>query len=59
MVQAVIESMCPFFIVKSVENSIAFYCDRLGFTTLHQEPERKPFFAIVNREGATLFIKSE
>ena len=58
MVHAVIESMCPFFIVKSVEKSIAFYRNRLGFTTLHLEAERKPIFAILNRDGATLFIKS-
>ena len=58
MVHAVIESMCPFFIVKSVEKSVAFYRNRLGFTTLHREPERKPIFAILNRDGATLFIKS-
>lgn len=53
-----LERMCPFFIVGSVDRSVAFYCDRLGFERWHQEPEGKPFFAILGRDGAMLFIKS-
>jgi catechol 2,3-dioxygenase-like lactoylglutathione lyase family enzyme len=58
MTRATIESMCPFFIVRSVEASIAFYRDRLGFAVSHQEPAEAPFFAMLNRGGATLFVKS-
>jgi catechol 2,3-dioxygenase-like lactoylglutathione lyase family enzyme len=53
-----LERMCPFFIVSGVEQTIAFYCDKLGFETWHQQPEREPFFAIVGRDGAMLFVKS-
>ncbi len=53
-----LERMCPFFIVSNVGQTIAFYRDRLGFETLHQQPEREPFFAIVGRDGAMLFVKA-
>jgi len=53
-----LERMCPFFIVSNVDQTIAFYRDRLGFETWHQQPERDPFFAIVGRDGAMLFVKS-
>jgi catechol 2,3-dioxygenase-like lactoylglutathione lyase family enzyme len=49
----------PLFIVSNVDQSIAFYCDKLGFETRFQEPDRNPFFAIIGRDGAQLFIKSE
>jgi len=53
-----LEKMYPFFIVSSVRQTIAFYRDKLGFESWHQEPELEPFFAIVGRDGAMLFIKS-
>lgn len=53
-----IESMCPFFIVSGVERSIAFYREKLGFETQFQQPDGEPFFAIVARDGAMLFLKS-
>jgi catechol 2,3-dioxygenase-like lactoylglutathione lyase family enzyme len=53
-----LERMCPFFIVSGVDRSMAFYRDKLGFESWHQQPERDPFFAIVGRDGAMLFIKS-
>lgn len=58
MTRAKIESMCPFFIVSSVPQSIAFYQEKLGFETIFKQPDTKPFFAIVRREGAMLFLKS-
>ncbi len=58
MAGPVLEKMCPFFMVSSVDRSIAFYRDRLGFASLYQEPERQPFFAIVGRDEAMLFMKS-
>ncbi|HEX4860628.1 MAG TPA: VOC family protein [Rhizomicrobium sp.] len=55
---ATIESMSPFFIVRDVSKTIAFYTGKLGFETRHQEPAQAPFFAIVQRDGAMLFVKS-
>ncbi len=57
MTRPTIESASPFFIVESVSTSIAFYRDRLGFDVTFQEPAADPFFAIVCRDGAMLFVK--
>ena len=53
-----IGSMCPFFIVSGVKQSITFYQERLGFDTQFKEPAENPFFAIVGRDGAMLLLKS-
>jgi catechol 2,3-dioxygenase-like lactoylglutathione lyase family enzyme len=58
MTRAVLEKMCPFFIVCNVTRSIAFYRDKLGFEIWYQEPGDDLFFAIVGRDGAQLFLKS-
>jgi catechol 2,3-dioxygenase-like lactoylglutathione lyase family enzyme len=58
MTRPKIESMCPFFIVSGVERSMTFYQERLGFETRFREPDVEPFFGIVGREGAMLFLKS-
>lgn len=57
--QADMQGISPFFIVSNVDQTIAFYCGRLGFETRFQQPERNPFFAILGRGGAQLFVKSE
>ena len=49
----------PFFIVSDVDQTIAFYRDKLGFEARFQQPGRNPFFAIIGREGAQIFVKSE
>lgn len=49
----------PFFIVSNVEQTLAFYRDKLGFETRFQQPDRDPFFAILGRDGAQLFVKSQ
>ncbi len=59
MERARIEHISPFFIVSNVDQTIAFYRDKLGFETRFQEPDRDPFFAILGRGGAQLFVKSE
>jgi catechol 2,3-dioxygenase-like lactoylglutathione lyase family enzyme len=56
---AAIEGIAPFFIVKDVERTQAFYCDRLGFEVVVREPEVGAFFAIVRRGGAQLLVKSD
>ncbi len=59
MTRATTAAISPCFIVSNVEHTIAFYRDKLGFETRFREPEQKPFFAIVGRDGAQIFIKSE
>ena len=58
MVMAAAEtlSISPFFIVSDVKRTIAFYGD-LGFEVTFQEPAADPFFAILSRGGAMLFVK--
>lgn len=50
--------MCPFFIVSGIEQSLTFYQGKLGFETRFKEPDQDPFFAIVGRDGAMLFLKA-
>ena len=60
MTRATIDSVAPFFIARDVERSLEFYRDKLGFTVVFQEvepPQRLPFFAIVSRDSAMLFLK--
>ena len=59
MQRASIEHISPFFIVSNVEQTIAFYRDKLGFETRWQQPEQNPFSAIIGRQGVQIFIKSE
>jgi catechol 2,3-dioxygenase-like lactoylglutathione lyase family enzyme len=58
MSRPALEAISPFFIVADVEQTVAFYRDRLRFETTFQEPGAQPFFAIVQRGGAQLFFKS-
>jgi catechol 2,3-dioxygenase-like lactoylglutathione lyase family enzyme len=53
------QAISPFFIVSNVDQTIAFYRDKLGFATKLREPDQNPFFAIIGRDGAQLFIKSD
>ena len=52
-------AISPFFIVSNVDRTIAFYREKLGFETTLKQPDRNPFFAIIRRDGAQLFIKSD
>jgi len=56
---ATINAIAPFFIAGDVPRSIAFYRDRLGFALTHAEGTPVPFFALVQRDGAMLFLKSQ
>ena len=53
-----IASISPSFIVRNISEAISFYRDKLGFEVTHQQPDQDPFFAIVRRDGAMLFVKS-
>ncbi len=59
MTRPTTSAISPFFIVSNVERTIAFYRDQLGFETRWQQPDRSPFTAIIGRDGAQIFIKSE
>jgi catechol 2,3-dioxygenase-like lactoylglutathione lyase family enzyme len=59
MTRATIGAISPSFIVTDVDRTIAFYRDKLGFETTFRAPEQGAFFAIVRRDGAQIFIKSE
>jgi catechol 2,3-dioxygenase-like lactoylglutathione lyase family enzyme len=47
------------FIVLDVDRTLAFYQNKLGFEKRFQEPDADPFFAIVGRDTAQLFVKAE
>ncbi len=55
MAKAEIGGMCPFFVVGDVDRSLGFYRDLLGFAVIYREP----FYGIVQRGAAMLFVKSE
>jgi catechol 2,3-dioxygenase-like lactoylglutathione lyase family enzyme len=59
MTRAATTAISACFIVSDVDQTIAFYCDKLGFETKFRAPDENPFFAIIGREGAQIFIKSE
>jgi catechol 2,3-dioxygenase-like lactoylglutathione lyase family enzyme len=59
MTRATTQGISPFFIVSNVDQTITFYRDKLGFETRFQQPDRDPFFAILGRDGAQLFVKSD
>ena len=59
MTRATTQAISPFFIVSNVAQTIAFYRDQLGFETRFQEPDQNPFFAILGRDGAQIFVKSD
>lgn len=59
MTRATTTEISPFFIVSNVTRTIKFYSEKLGFEIMSLEPDRDPFFAILRRDGAQLFVKSD
>ena len=57
MTRPAITSVSPFFIVRHVSTALSFYHDMLDFEIVFQEPDHEPFFAIVQRDGAMIFVK--
>jgi len=51
-------SISPFFIVKDLPASIAFYRDRLGFTVAFQGPADDVYYAGVSRDGVGIMLKT-
>jgi catechol 2,3-dioxygenase-like lactoylglutathione lyase family enzyme len=59
MTKPEITGIAPFFIVKNVPATLAFYRDRLGFDITFQGPEPDDiFFGIVQRDAAMILFKS-
>ncbi|GLC25896.1 VOC family protein [Roseisolibacter agri] len=51
--------VAPFFIVRDVLPSIAFYRDRLGFQVVYVGPtDDDPYFAMVQRDGVSFMLKA-
>lgn len=50
--------IAPFFIVRDVAPSIAFYRDRLGFELTYLGPADDPYYAMVERDGVRLMLKA-
>jgi len=59
MTKTALGSISPCFIVSRVPQSIGFYRDMLGFEVRFQQPDDDPFFAIIGRDNAQIFIKSQ
>jgi catechol 2,3-dioxygenase-like lactoylglutathione lyase family enzyme len=59
MTRVEIAAISPFFIVRHVPSSLAFYRDRLGFEITFQGPAPDDiFFGIVRRGGAQILLKA-
>jgi catechol 2,3-dioxygenase-like lactoylglutathione lyase family enzyme len=59
MTQPEIGGISPSFIVSNVDETIAFYRDRLGFETRFREPDQDAFVGIIGRDKAQILIKAE
>ncbi|MBS1718295.1 MAG: hypothetical protein JSS72_11245 [Armatimonadetes bacterium] len=55
--KAEISSIAPFFIVRDLQETVAFYRDCLGYEVGYSAPEEKPFFAILRRDVVQVFLK--
>ena len=53
-------SISPFFIVKDLQVSIAYYIERFGFQLDFQGPDdaRRPYYAGVSRDGIGIMLKA-
>lgn len=51
-------SISPFFIVKDLRASIAYYLDRLGFQLAFEGPAGGPYYAGVKRDGVGIMLKA-
>jgi catechol 2,3-dioxygenase-like lactoylglutathione lyase family enzyme len=51
-------SIRPSFIVRDLQASITYYCERLGFQLDFQGPEGGPFWAGVSRDGIGIMLKA-
>jgi catechol 2,3-dioxygenase-like lactoylglutathione lyase family enzyme len=52
-----LELINPFFIVKNLQASVAYYTERLGFQLDYQGPADNPFYGRVSRDGIGIMLK--
>ena len=53
-----LESIRPFFIVRDLQTSIAYYRERLAFQLDFQGPHDGPYYAGVSRDGIGIMLKA-
>lgn len=51
-------SIAPFFIVTNLKTAVSFYTDKLGFEVRYIGPDDGPFWAMVGRDGISIFLKA-
>jgi catechol 2,3-dioxygenase-like lactoylglutathione lyase family enzyme len=51
-------SICPFFIVKDLQASIAYYIERMGFQLDFQGPNDDVYYGQVSRDGIGIMLKT-
>ena len=51
-------SIHPFFIVRDLPASVAYYVDRLGFELEFEGPAGDPYYAAVSRDGIGIMLKA-
>ena len=51
-------SISPFFIVKDLQASIAYYIERMGFQLDFQGPDDDVYYGQVSRDGIGIFLKT-
>lgn len=56
--QANLLSISPFFIVRDLQASIAYYIERLGFRLDFEGPEEDPYYGRVSRDGVGIMLKA-
>jgi catechol 2,3-dioxygenase-like lactoylglutathione lyase family enzyme len=47
----------PSFIVERLQQSVAFYVDKLGFEVRYMGPADDPYWAIIGRDEISIFLK--
>jgi catechol 2,3-dioxygenase-like lactoylglutathione lyase family enzyme len=57
-VQAQLGYVAPFFIVRDVLASLAFYTEQLGFEVAFLGPDGDPYYAMVKRDSVYLMLKA-
>ena len=51
-------AISPFFIVKDLQASVAYYVERLGFELLFKGPPDDVYYAGVGRDGISIMLKT-
>jgi catechol 2,3-dioxygenase-like lactoylglutathione lyase family enzyme len=55
--EAKLESISPFFIVSNLDQTVAFYTEKLGFETRFIGPIPDPYIAVIGRQGIEMLVK--